>query len=217
MIDRDAILSDVLAAVDELADPHRHTEVIWDRDRHRNKRMSRAYSTTQDGLLKQLRDAAGEGLRVGDGPGGSAKPASKPPGAFEALCRHVFITVEVQGWVDALGVPRRATVEENLRALVGKAASLDDPMLLRLHSDVRYWRGQASAATGWTSLPYAPHAPCPVCGMFGTLRINRSTNAAYCINAARTATGERVCGATWAPGCIGPLAAHIRAYADGAA
>lgn len=211
-------LTELAEIAEMLCDPHRHTEVLYDADDRRNRRPRRVYTTTQDGLLKQLRDAAHEGLRVGP-PGTAGKPDSRPPGSFEALARHVYISVTVGQWCAALGVPVRDTVEGSVHALVGRAGALDDDARRRLLHEARYWRGQAQAATGWTSPPYAPPVPCPCCSRVGTLRVNLASRGAYCASPERTETGELICGATWAPGTVtegSALVKYIRAVTEAA-
>lgn len=217
---RDARMSELAGLAEELCDPHQHTEVIWDDNGHRNKRMRRAYTTTQDGLLAQLREIGHEGLKVGITKGTGGKPGSKPPGLFEAMSRHVYIAVTVAQWCQVRGVQIRMTVEENLRGLVGVAPAMDDETLDRFVREVRYWRGQAATATGWAAQPFQPWISCPTCGRQSTLSISmtedgRGVRSAYCSNTDRDArTGDLICGSTWDGDTVGRLVRYIRELAD---
>jgi hypothetical protein len=129
-VNRDELMSELAALVGELCDTHLHHEVVWDDNGHRRKRMRRVYTTTQDGLLAQLREIGHEGLNVGGSSAGAGgKPGSKPPGLFEAMSRHVYIAVTVASWCRVQGVALRMSVEDNIRGLVGAASSMDDNTL----------------------------------------------------------------------------------------
>jgi len=217
-MDRDRIMAELAGLAEELCEPHQHTEVIWDTTERRHKRMRRAWTTVQDGLLAQLREIGHEGLKVGGSSGsGGGKPGSKPPGLFEAMARHVYIAVTVASWCQVRGLPLRIRVEDNIRALVGAAPVMDDDTLERFWREMRYWRGQAAVATGWVAAPFQPWIACPRCGRHSTLSISltedgRNARAAYCINTDRDlVTGELLCGATWSEETIGLLVDHIRA------
>jgi hypothetical protein len=214
-------MAELATLVEELTQPHQHSEVIWDDNGHGHKRMRRAWTTTQQGLLAQLREIGHEGLRVGGsrgGPGG--KPASKPPGLFEAMARHVYIAVTVASWCRMQGIVLRVSVEDNLHALVGVAPAMDDVTLTRFMREVRYWRGQAATATGWVAQPFTPWIACPSCGRYSTLCISlaedgRSVRSAYCVNTDREAAmGELLCGASWDEQTVGQLIQYIRDLAD---
>lgn len=217
-MNRDQVVAEIAALAEELCDPHRHTERVEEWDRNRNRKV-RTYVTTQQGLLKQLRDIAAMGLKVGSGCGsGGGKPGSKPPGMFEALARHVYIVVEAGRWCDTVGLPQRDAVEGNIRALVGRAPSLDDQHLARLHKEVRFWRAQAATATGWETPPYTPPVPCPVCSRLGTVRINMAERSAYCTNQDRNMWGDLLCGMSVPPGGVtedSSLAIYIRQVTGG--
>ena len=216
MIHRDRLMSDLAALAEELCDPHRHTEVIWDTDQHRHKRARRAYTTTQEGLLAQLREIGHEGLKVSGSTKVVGKPGSKPPGLFEAMARHVYIAVTVAHWCQARAVPLRMSVEANIRALVGAAPAMDDATLARFVREVRYWHGQAATATGWAVEPFRPWVGCPGCGRVSSLCIaltddGRDVRSAYCANADRDpATDELLCGASWTEETVAELVDYIR-------
>jgi hypothetical protein len=215
MSDRHDLMSELDRHVEELVEPRQHTELIWDVDQHRNRRVRRAYVTRQDGLMAQLRAVAHEGLRLRqEGRGGpSGKPGSRPPGCFDALNRHVYITAEAYSWATGLGV-RRPTVDQTILAFVGVAPLMTDVDLARLVRELRYWRGSAAVATGWVERPYTPPVPCPTCSRFGSLRVNIETRGAYCTNPDRTPTGELACGGAWPPGTAGQLFAYIKAHLE---
>jgi Zn ribbon nucleic-acid-binding protein len=190
-VNRDELMAELAALVDELCDTHLHHEVVWDDNGHRRKRMRRVYTTTQDGLLAQLREIGHEGLNVGGSSAGAGgKPGSKPPGLFEAMSRHVYIAGTVASWCRVQGVALRMSVEDNIRGLVGAASSMDDNTLGRFVREVRYWRGQAATATGWVAQPFHPWISCPTCGRQSTLSISmtedgRGVRSAYCGNTDR--------------------------------
>ncbi|MEO3922996.1 hypothetical protein ABGB07_03820 [Micromonosporaceae bacterium B7E4] len=196
-------LLDIATTASELTDRHQHIERIWDRDRHRNRRMRHVHVTTQDGLLQQLADAVYAPASPDDNGGGRPVPGSKPPGAFEALARHVAITAEVTRWCWDLRLDLRSTVEDNIRALVGKAAELDPDQTATLLADLRRWHGQAAAMTGWAARSFSPRALCPVvdCGRSNTLRVNLDRSVATCM----------ACGSVWddTDGSFAALARHV--------
>lgn len=214
-MNRDRLLNEIVVMAEELCDPHRHTEVIYDVDRHRNKKLSRCYTTTQDGLLKQLREVAAEGLKVGDPVRSGSKPKSKPPGVFDALSAHVYVAVESGHWCEQVGIDPRRTPEESIRGLVGKAPNLEDAVLVELHREVRFWHGQATVMTGWRTSPYTPPVRCPLCQRVGSLRVNLEAKSAYCSNTSRKADNTLACGASWPPDGIDPLVAYVRQVTNG--
>jgi hypothetical protein len=194
------LLADIAQLAEELCDPHQHTERVWDVDRHRNRRMRRAYTTTQDGLLTQLSDAMVDAAAVwDDGASGRGVPRSRPPGSWEALATHASITTAAARWCWMLGIPQRDTVEASIRGLVGRAPTLDRQQLADLAADIRAWHHRAAVMTGWATPAYAPTAPCPTCEASGTLRVNLGRQSALCVD----------CGATWTPDTIGVLARYI--------
>lgn len=200
-------LIDIADVAEELVEPHRHVEMVTDRDpADRRKRRRRAWATTQPGLITQLGQAAQMAASApGEGSGASV-PGSRPPGSWEALARHTAITAYVTRWCWSLKLDIRDTVEQNVRALVGAAAGLDDDTAAALLSELRAWRHQAAVMTGWSQPDFAPAAvPCPVvdCTKVSTLRINVDRMVALCT----------ACGSVWddEDGSIRALARHIEA------
>lgn len=175
-------VADLASLAEELCDARQHVERVWDRDKHRNKRMRRAHVTTQPGLLAQLAEAVTESTAAPEDGGGHSVPGSRPPGAWEAMARHSAITVAAAGWCFYLEVAQRDTVEANIRALVGAASVLDANDLSALVADVRSWRHQAAVMTGWASPSFTPQVPCPIvdCGKSNTIRVNLDRQLALC-------------------------------------
>lgn len=192
------LLADIADLAEQLCDPHQHTERIWDTDQHRNRRMRRAYTTTQDGLLTQLAQAMTDAAKADD-TAVRGVPRSRPPGSWEALATHAHITTAVARWCWDLGMPQRNTVEANIRGLVGRAPTLSRQELADLAADLRAWHHRAAVMTGWATPAYAPTAPCPTCEAPSTLRVNLARQSALCVD----------CGATWTPDTIGVLARYI--------
>jgi hypothetical protein len=220
-VTRDELMSELAALAGELCDVHPHHEVIYDDNGYRHKRMRRIYTTTQEGLLAQLREIGHEGLKVGRSTGAGGKPGSKPPGLFEAMSRHVYIAVQAASWCRVQGVVLRMSVEDNIRGLVGSAPSMDDLTLAQFVREVRYWRGQAATATGWVAQPFHPWISCPRCGRQSTLSISmtedgRGVRSAYCGNTDRDhVTGDLICGSSWDEGSVDQLVRYIRLMAAG--
>ena len=199
MNDRTSTLGVLTAAVDDLCDPRLHIERVYDSDRHRNKRVRRVWETTQPGLLAQLAQSV---QLTGQHPEGALGGTfrSKPPLQIEALSRYVVIQIGAARWAWSLHQPIRDTTEAQLRGLIGPAATLDDPTLHALVSEVRHWRHWCAVMTAWESPAYAPHVACPVCSKVGALRINLAARTAVCTS----------CEAGWDPDTIGVLAEHVR-------
>lgn len=190
--------------IDELCDPHTHTEPydIWDGNRNRKRRVHR---TTQPGLLQQLRDRydqapAGEWSNGGTG--------SRAPLAMEALSRYIEIGRGVDHWVTLLELTPRPTPESRMRSLVSAATRLDTATRNDLHHEARSWHHTARIVCGWTTPPYRPRVPCPIpdCARRDGLRIHLHDHTALCGH----------CGATWDPTSIGVLADYIRGRSEAA-
>lgn len=210
---RARLLVELAQLAEELCDPHQHVEPIREYDKHRNRRVRRAYVTTQPGLLAQLGEAMVDASSSNGGAAAHSVPGSRPPGSWEALATHAAITVGVARWCWDLRLPMRDTVEANIRLLVGGHPSLDDERFAQLLADVRRWRHKAAVMTGWQLPLFAPRVPCPVCDKPNALRINLDRQVAVCTNPERDERDELVCGATWDAATIGVLAEYIRRYA----
>jgi hypothetical protein len=207
-------LADLVA---ELCDGRQHIEPIWEYDAAGNKRMRRAWTTNHPGLLTQLRAFAHEGLRVGSrSPASVGKPASRPPGCFDALSAHHYISTQAVRWMTPYQAPRPEP-EANVQALVGLVDKLDEVDLARLVGEVRYWRGMAATCTGWIERPYTPPVRCPICHRFGSLRVNIEGRTGYCTNRDRRPDGGLVCGSSWPPGMAGQLFDWVRSELGAAA
>lgn len=178
-------MSDLATLADlaeELCDARQHIERVWDRDHHRNRRLRRAYTTTQPGLLAQLAEAVTEATAVPDDGGGHSVPGSRPPGAWEAMARHSAITVAAARWCWSLRVEQRDSVEGNIRALVGVGGQLDRDTLAALVAEARVWRHAAAVMTGWASPSFTPQVACPIvdCGRVNVIRVNLDRSIALC-------------------------------------
>jgi hypothetical protein len=203
-----ARVADLLDAIrdtaDELTEPHQHTERIRDWDGNRNPKY-RTHATVQPGLLAQLYDAVAPTGVPAEGSVVAAF-ASRPPLALEAFDRYTSIGAAVYGWCRSLNLEPRRTIESNIRALVGAAATLDPDVARALLSDLRQWRRWAAVLTGWEKIITLYRVPCPLpdCAQPGTLRINLTNATAMC----------RDCGATWGDddGSIHILANHVATH-----
>lgn len=197
-------LLDIAAIADELTEPRKHREPYstWSTSRHR---VDRFHETSVDGLLAQLKAAFVPG-RAEQLESGSGIPGSRPPLALEAVSRHTMITLEAGRWAWSLRLTQRATVESNIRALIGSAGSMDSDTQLALLTDLRRWRTWCAVLTGWERPPFRPSAPCPSCERANTLIIRLDTQRAFCRNVD--------CGSTWDTSTIGVLAEHIRTWTE---
>lgn len=199
------LLTDIADVAGDLADARQHTERIPYWDTNRNRKF-RTHVTVQPGLLAQLYECVYPAQAEGDGPR-RPHPGSRPPLALEALSTHTVITLAAARWCWSLRIDQRHTVEGNLRALVGAAATLDEDTALTLLSEMHQWRRWAAVQTAWESPAFAPYAPCPHCGIRTSLRINLAVQLAYCRN----------CQAAWDDTTLLDLAAHIRTSTEEAA
>lgn len=199
-------LTQLADLVDELTQPRQHTERIWDRDKHRNKRLRRAWTTVRPGLLTQLVEAITEATPGPTDGTGHTIPASRPPGCWEAAARHSEITAGAAFWCWELDLDQRDTVEGNLHALVGAYPALNEDIQARLLAAVRRWHTLAATMTGWATESFRPDVPCPVCDRHGVLRVHLDRDAGFCTN--------HDCKATWNADTIGVLRDYIRTMSD---
>jgi hypothetical protein len=215
-MDRDQIMQEMAQMAGELCHLHKHHEPVFGWDKHRNKKLLKVHTTDQPGLLEQLRDVGHRGLTVEVEAVTGGKPKSKPPGCFEAFSRHVYIAVEAGKWCQRVGLPVRNTVEESVLGLVGKAPNLDDGMLDKLATEVRFWHHQAASVTGWGVTPYTPPVRCPSCSAFSSVRMNAKVDgqkvvgSAYCTNPERDADNNLVCGSIWVEIDLPVLIAYVQ-------
>lgn len=190
----------ILDVADALTEPTLNREPIpyWDHNRHRKIKH---HTTVLPGLLAQLHQSVHPVWSTAEDPAG-AIPASRPPLEIEALSRHQQITDAARGWTLLLGLEVRATVESNIRALVGATARLDDTQQRDLLADLRRWRSWCRVYLGHEHVQHIRAVPCPLpeCQQRGTLRINLTTETGLCT----------ACGAIWNRDTIGLLAEHIK-------
>lgn len=216
---RDEIVQEIGSLAAELTQPREHVEPILDDNGYGRKTVRRAWTTTQPSLLDQLRTMAHEGLRVGARPPGSVgKPSSRPPGNFEALAVSTSIMAGATTWAISLVwcFDQRSPVGI-VRALVGAAPTMAIEDLQELLREMRYWRNMAAIATGWAEPLWSPAVPCPLCGRFGSLRIDAEARAAYCGNRNRRPDGAIECAASWPAGTADQLFAYVRETLERAA
>lgn len=206
MTDRAKLLADIADAADALTEPHQHAEPIYDYDAHRNRRMKRAYVTTQPGLLQALRDVIVPTATGGENEGRPAGFRSAPPLCLEAVSRLAVVEIAAVRWCWSLKLELRDTTESNIRALVGAAGNLDSDTQVSLLDELRQWRTWAAVMSGWQSPAYSPKVNCPVdgCGKPNTIRINLARKSALCVE----------CHASWDESTIGILADYIRTTTD---
>lgn len=200
--DRDALITQVAADIHLLVEPRQHTEpyFTWTKARHRKLEK---HVTNHGSLLEQLRAELPPSDSDPDteGPAGSAE--GRPPLALDVLDLLLRLDQGCTRWVQSLRRDLRATLEDNLRLLVGASTRMDDAELKTLAADIRHWHATAETLTGWQSPPFTPRAACPMCERMGTLRINPEKKRGICVE----------CRTTWeeTDGSIGLLADYIRA------
>lgn len=190
--------------VRELTEPWTHAEP------HRvtigTHSYPRRHVTNHPSLLDQLREMADPSNgKIPGGPRG--KPGPSPAAQLAATHLLATITREAHEWLTFGDVAVRATLEENIRALVGYASSVDDPR--QLSGAVATWRSRIRVAVGWDSPAFRPAARCPVIkcdappGDGSGLRIRSDGDVAWCVS----------CGTRWSdtqPPFIGMLRRHCR-------
>jgi hypothetical protein len=198
------LLDQIATLADTLTEPHFNREryEVWDGNRHKKIRH---HATVLPGLLGQLYQSVIPSSSSSGEPPASSIPASRPPLAVEALSCHDQISMGALAWCEELGLATRASVESNVRALVGAAGHLDNDQQKRLLADLRRWRGWSAVLVGWENVIVLRGSACPLpdCEQAGTLRVNLTAETAVC----------RACGATWTAedGSIQVLGEHIKA------
>ncbi len=199
-----SVLNDVLVLGEELTEPHTHSERVrtgWTKQRNA---VYTTVQTSQPGLISQLYAAATEPFTSGGmGATSRAKPKSKPPLAIEALSAYVDVCSGALRWVTELGIEPRNNVEENVRALLAAAVTLDAEMLAVLRHSMRSWRRWCSVMAGWEHSVYRPRTSCPKCHTANTLRVNVDIQAGgigYCVE----------CQASWEGPDLVEMAEQIR-------
>lgn len=191
------IITDIADLAEQLCDPHRHSEDLWEWTESRHRRKTGVHVTTQPGLLTQLHQAVVPLLGAPDDGGAQSAARSRPPIQLEALDRHTAITMAAAQWCNETGLRTRLTAVGNIRQLVGATSRLD---CSALRVDLRRWRDWSATMTGWRTI-YRPRAACPVddCGQRSTIRINLGAQTGMCT----------ACLSTWDPVAIKQLAEHI--------
>lgn len=198
----DAPLVTIADDVGQLVEAGLNAERFARYDEVRRKHLpSKLHLTRHPSLLDQLRAAAQIGGTGSDGPMGAGYE-SRPAARIEAIDRLHAIDQDVDDWlVRKLNVHvQRDTLEDNLRALVGAASTLDSPGQHKLAREVCRWLTWARVVTGWESAPWKPNAPCPMCEARGGLRVRLEDREAACLE----------CGETWDNTTIGLLADTLR-------
>ncbi len=198
------LLMDRRDTADQLTDPRHHREPRYGTDAHKHRIVVGHHITTQPGLLAQLAAMAypGAGSDEADSGGGRAVPGSRPPGDLDAISAYVAITIAVTRWCWSLRLDLRDTVESNLRQVVATAIGRSDrDVQITLLSEMRSWRNQAEAITGWRRSAVQLPQPCPHCGE-RQLRVNVEGPAARCL----------ACGVQWDAETVGVLARVLEAY-----
>lgn len=197
-------LNVIAGLAEELCDARQHREPVYEWI-GRNRKLTGAITTTQAGLLEQLRDAIYPTATLGEGSSRSI-PKSAPPLHLEALSHHIAIAMNANRWTWRTSTINRGTPEANIRALVGTAATLDNETRRELASDLRRWRNWAAVMTGWANPPMTPHVPCPNCSKLSSLRIIAERRTAMC----------NACTNVWddTDGTIDALAAWVNERSD---
>jgi hypothetical protein len=152
-------------------------------------------------LLAQLENA--EPTSSGDkAPGGGGGAKSQPPSHIEALDTIHHIDRQAAAWVRALGDDDPATTLGCVIRVGALYPAQDDNTRDQIIRDVRNWWTQARVVTGLDEPSWRPDNTCPLCGTRGTLRVNRVTLSAVCI--------EGQCREVWTEETISLLAEHIK-------
>lgn len=216
---RDRLLADIAGAADALTEPTRHVEQIPYWDTNRNKKFRRQETVTPS-LLQHLADMAEPGAAP-DRPGTRSIPASRPPLVLRAVSLLASISYGAAWRLhDNEGRPRvqvRATVEANIRAIVGIAPRLDSDEQQQVRRELRSWRYQAEIVVGWRSEPIAiAGVPCPAIVLDPATGLERECRARTLVATQDPARARCVeCGAEWDENTIGELARHIAGYQAG--
>lgn len=180
--------------VRQLTQPYGHTERYL--SRVGGRQVIDSHHARHPSLLNQLRAALEPGTDDEPAPRSADPAAPIALGALDVLMR---IEVGSAQWVSVrAGMRLRKTVEGNLRALVGHAASCDDLELSDLAADVESWWRWARVESCWDGRPRDLRDPCPWCS-HRSLRVAWDVSAAWC----------RQCGATWGGGEVGMLGAML--------
>lgn len=203
-------LATMAAHINELT-THHPTVVryhIWSKSRHPVERHHTAWHPP---LLLQLRQAAHTQAPAADGtrPGRHGKPSPKAPANLDAVDRLHAIETGTAQWLTLFDLPSRGRLEDDLRQLVGAAATTDPATREQIAKAIDQWRLWCQTLAGWRTPPWRPNAPCPRCermpGDKAGLRVRLDRSTACCVS----------CGAVWGPDTVGLLAEHVRQFKGG--
>lgn len=202
--DRGEMLADIADLASDLCDARKHREPyhVWSVSRNK---VPKFHETTRPGLLAELHEMFTPGVAEEMG---SAGYGSRPPLNVEAASLYMVISGAAFRWIWSLRLELRATVEGNIRALVGAAGTMDSDTQTALLSEMRSWKRRAAIVTGWETAPWRPNVPCPHCDSVNTLVVNLASKSGFCN--AWLPTETRWCGAVWDESTIGVLADHVR-------
>ena len=195
-------LTDIAETADELTNPMRVVEPIWDMDHNRNKRIRRVWTVNLPSLLEQLAEAIVPGESYVEDEATRGAFASRPAARLDAVDRLLAIEASAAIWCTRTSLTLRDSPTANIRALVGASPVMGSDRQRDLSRDLRSWRSWAATVTGWERPPHAPRAPCPLCEAKGTLRIRMEKETGCCM----------ACGSAWDVTNIGLLEEHIIAY-----
>ncbi len=197
-------LEELAGYVAELVDPIRHDAEFSVYSKTGKRRKIKHHRTVQPSLLDQLREQIRDPGKGGYDDGGAGGFESGPPVNSEALALLIRVERGADSWVREVDVRPRATVEWNLRALIGAAPGMDASRLRMLIGEVRGWHTSARIVCDWQAPAWRPRAPCPACGRRNGLRVRLADKTALCV----------LCRADWTAETIGVLAEHIRAAGE---
>lgn len=193
-------------AVNELTLPRTHHEPVFHHDGRAWTRNS--HSTQVPSLLDQLRNVVEPSS---SSESGKSSFGSRSPARDEAIDMLLRIEGAAASWLGLRCLqPLRLTVEDNLRALVGCAPTLDPALRWDLTREARRWVTWARVTTGWEVPAFRPDNTCPLCARRGGLRV-RAGDGVSSSEASATCVD---CGEAWDPATIGLLAQHIRSEND---
>lgn len=200
-------LVDIRDNADALCNPYLHVEPRWTWDHNRHRKPDDPHKVTLPGLIQQLRDMTEPGTAE-EGAAAKAIPESKPPVSLDAVSLLAVIEFGAARRCLEHGLTVRDTAEGNIRALVGKAGSIDSDRQRVLASELRSWKNQAEVVCRWRNGALELVCPCPAqldgCGSRGTLLANPETEAVWCI----------ACSHEWAPEDSKPVFDHYRAHVE---
>jgi hypothetical protein len=193
--------------IDDLTKPQHHPVHLsaWHPTSHRT--TTATCHIPHPSLLDQVREQIQDPTNAPrDGATTHRAFDGKSPVSDHALYVLILIEAGAAHLVETHGQPLRATVEDNLRALVGIHTRLEPDEAKELTRTVNSWRTTALVAANWTDQPiHLDDIPCLACGEPGELRVVfYPEGAAWC----------GACRETWDTNTIGLLGEYVAQFPD---